>query len=113
MEGLFQYCLRLADSSLIAGQRLAEWCGHGPILEEDIAMTNLSLDLIGQAREFLTYAGAIEGKGRTEDDLAYLRDTMEYRNVLLVEQPNGDFAVTMMKQFFFSAYLFLLYKELS
>jgi ring-1,2-phenylacetyl-CoA epoxidase subunit PaaC len=110
---LFEYCLRLGDSSLIAGQRLAEWCGHGPILEEDIAMTNMSLDLIGQARTFLTYAGEIEGKERTEDDLAYLRDTMEFRNVLLVEQPNGDFAVTMMKQFFFSAYLFLLYKELS
>jgi ring-1,2-phenylacetyl-CoA epoxidase subunit PaaC len=117
MEGinksLFEYCLRLGDSSLIAGQRLAEWCGHGPILEEDIAMTNMSLDLIGQARTFLTYAGQIEGKGRTEDDIAYLRDAMEYRNVLLVEQPNGDFAVTMMKQFFFSAYLYLLYKELS
>jgi ring-1,2-phenylacetyl-CoA epoxidase subunit PaaC len=112
-KALFEYCLRLGDSSLIAGQRLAEWCGHGPILEEDIAMTNMSLDLIGQARTFLTYAGEIEGKGRTEDDLAYLRDTMEFRNVLLVEQPNGDFAVTMMKQFFFSAILFLLYKDLS
>ena len=111
-KALFEYCLRLGDSSLIAGQRLAEWCGHGPILEEDIAMTNISLDLIGESRAFYSYAGELEGKGRTEDDLAYLRDTMEYRNVLLVEQPNGDFAVTMMKQLFFSGYLYLLYKEL-
>ena len=111
-KALFEYCLRLGDSSLIAGQRLAEWCGHGPILEEDIAMTNISLDLIGESRAFYSYAGELEGKGRTEDDLAYLRDAMEYRNVLLVEQPNGDFAVTMMKQLFFSGYLYLLYKEL-
>ena len=109
---LFEYCLRLGDGSLIAGQRLAEWCGHGPILEEDIAMTNICLDLIGQSRAFLTYAGEIEGKNRDEDSLAYLRDSMEYRNVLLVEQPNGDFAVTTMKQFFFSAYLYLFYKDL-
>jgi len=111
-NALFEYCLRLGDSSLIAGQRLAEWCGHGPILEEDIAMTNISLDLIGESRAFYTYAGELEGKGRNEDDIAYLRDAMEYRNVLLVEQPNGDFAVTMMKQLFFSTYLYLLYKEL-
>jgi ring-1,2-phenylacetyl-CoA epoxidase subunit PaaC len=111
-KALFEYCLRLGDCSLIAGQRLAEWCGHGPILEEDIAMTNISLDLIGEARGFYNYASVIEGKGRTEDDFAYLRDTMEFRNLLLVEQPNVDFAVTMMKQFFFSAYLYFLYKEL-
>ncbi len=111
-KALFEYCLRLGDSSLIAGQRMAEWCGHGPILEEDIAMTNISLDLIGQSRSYYTYAAEIEGKGRTEDHIAYLRDAMEYRNVLLVEQPNGDFAVSMMKLFLFSSYLYLLYTEL-
>lgn len=111
-DALFQYCLRLGDSSVVLGQRLAECCGHGPILEEDIAMTNISLDLFGQARIILAYAGTAEGKGRTEDELAYLRDERDYYNVLLVEQPNGDFACTMVRQFLFSAYQYFLYEEL-
>jgi ring-1,2-phenylacetyl-CoA epoxidase subunit PaaC len=111
-NNLFEYCLRLGDSSLILSQRLGEWCGHGPILEEDIALTNICLDLLGQARAFLTYAGQVEGKNRTEDDLAYMRDEYEFRNALLVEQPNGDFAQTILKQFFFSAYQYFLYDAL-
>ncbi len=110
---LFEYTLRLGDSPLILGQRLGEWCGHGPILEEDIALTNISLDLIGQARAFLTYAGELEGKGRTEDDLAYLRDEREFRNLLLTELPNGDFAQTLLRQFFVSAFHYYFYTELS
>lgn len=112
-EALFEYCLRIGDTSLILGQRLSEWCGHAPILEEDIALSNISLDLIGQARIILSHAGSIEGKGRTEDDLAYLRDSRQYRNLLIVEQPNIDFAVTIARQYFVSVYNFLLYKELS
>jgi ring-1,2-phenylacetyl-CoA epoxidase subunit PaaC len=103
-EALFEYCLRIGDTGVVLGQRLGEWCGHGPVLEEDIAMTNIALDLIGQARGFLTYAGEVEGKGRSEDDLAYLRSDREYRNLLLAEQPNGDFAVTMLRQFLISAF---------
>src|ERR1041384_5928184 len=103
-NNLFEYCLRLGDSNLILAQRLGEWCGHGPILEEDIALTNICLDLLGQSRAFLTYAGQVEGKNRSEDDLAYLREALEFRNVLLTEQPNGDFAQTILKQFFYSAY---------
>jgi ring-1,2-phenylacetyl-CoA epoxidase subunit PaaC len=101
---LFRYTLRLADNALVLGHRLSEWVGHAPVLEEDLALGNLGLDLIGQARSLYTYAGEIEGKGRDEDALAYLRDTPDYRNVLLVEQPNGDFAATMMRQLFYSAY---------
>ncbi len=112
MNALFEYTLRLGDDSLILGHRLSEWCGHGPILEEDIAMTNLSLDLIGQATSLLKYAGEVEGKGRTEDDLAYLRFDREYKNLLLVEQPNGDFGMTMMRQFLFDAYRKLLFERL-
>lgn len=112
-DQLFQYCLRLGDSSLVIGHRLSEWCGHGPILEEDIAMTNISLDLIGQARIMLTYAGQVEGKGRSEDDLAYLRDAMDFRNLMLTEQTNGDFAKTMMRQFFFSTFCYYLYQQLT
>jgi ring-1,2-phenylacetyl-CoA epoxidase subunit PaaC len=110
--GLFEYCLRLGDSSLILGHRLSEWCGHGPILEEDIALANMSLDLLGQARMILTYAGTVEGKGRGEDVLAYLRDERDYRNLLITEQPNGDFGQTILRQFLFSAYTFFLYTEL-
>lgn len=112
-EAFFQYSLRIGDNSLILGQRLSEWCGHGPVLEEDIAMSNMSLDLIGQARGFLTYAGNIEGKGRTEDDLAFHRAEREFVNCNLVEQPNGDFAVTTMRSFLYSVYAWLLYRELS
>lgn len=109
---LFEYVLRLADDSLILGQRLGEWCGHGPILEEDIALTNISLDLIGQAISLYDFAAEIEGKGRNHDQLAYLRFENEYKNVLLVEQPNGDFAMTMLRQFFFDAFRLPLYEAL-
>jgi ring-1,2-phenylacetyl-CoA epoxidase subunit PaaC len=107
-QPLFDYLLWLGDTTLVAGHRLSEWCGHGPILEEDIAMTNIALDLLGQARMYLTYAGEIEGKGHSEDDLAYLRDVMAYKNALLTEQPNGDFAFTIVKQFLFSAFCYHL-----
>jgi len=108
-NNLYTYCLRLGDTSLILGQRLGDWCGHGPVLEEDIAMTNIALDLIGQARALYAYAAGIEGKGRTEDDLAYLRSERQYFNVLLAEQPNGDFAMTMMRQFLLSTYQYYFY----
>jgi ring-1,2-phenylacetyl-CoA epoxidase subunit PaaC len=111
-EALFEYCLRLGDTALILGQRISEWCGHGPILEEDIALSNIALDQIGQARLLLNYAGEVEGKGRTEDTLAYHRDARQFRNLLIVEQPNGDFAVTIARQFLVSSYLFHLYSEL-
>jgi ring-1,2-phenylacetyl-CoA epoxidase subunit PaaC len=101
---LFCYTLRLADNALVLGHRLSEWCGHAPVLEEDLALANMALDLIGQARSFYSYAGAVEGRGRDEDALAYLRDAREYRNVLLVEQPNGDFALTIVRQLFFAAF---------
>lgn len=101
---LFTYCLRLADSALVLGHRLSEWTAYAPTLEEDIAIANLALDLIGQARLFYDYAGKIEGQGRDEDALAYLRDDRDYMNLLLVEQPNGDFAVTMMRQFLYAAF---------
>lgn len=104
MNSLVEYILRIGDDSLILGQRLAEWCGHGPVLEEDIAMTNIALDLIGQTTSLLKYAGEVEGEGRNEDDLAFLRYENQYKNALLVEQPNGDFAVTMLRQFFFDAF---------
>lgn len=111
-KALFEYLLRLGDDSLILGHRLSEWCGHGPILEEDIALTNLSLDLIGQATSILEYAGKVEGKGRSEDDLAFLRFDKDYRNLLLVERPNGDFGVTIMRQFLFDAYRKPLFERL-
>ena len=111
-EALYNYVLRLGDDSLILGQRLGEWCGHGPILEEDIAMTNISLDLIGQAMSLLDYAGEIDGQGKDHDALAFLRFENEYRTILLVEQPNGDFANTMMRQFLFDAFRKPLYEKL-
>ena len=103
-EALFHYILRLGDDSLVLGQRLSEWCGHGPILEEDIAITNISLDLIGQATNLLNYGGIVENKGRDGDKLAFLRHEKEYCNLLLVEQLNGDFGDTMLRQFLFDAY---------
>ena len=103
-EALFNFLLRLGDDRLILGHRLSEWCGHGPVLEEDIALTNIALDEIGQASAFLHLAGEVEGEHRTEDDLAYLREATHFKNVQLVEQPNGDFAATMTRQFFFDAY---------
>jgi len=132
---LIDFTLHLADNALILGHRNSEWCGHGPVLEQDIAITNISLDLIGQARNFYQYAarlinespktkdsktpaslraerskeGAVEA---SEDTLAYLRDVREFKNCLLVEQPNGDWAQTILKQFFFSAYQYYLYQHL-
>lgn len=111
-DALFEYCLRIGDNSLVLGHRVSEWCGHGPILEEDIALTNIALDLVGQSRTLLTYAGAVEGKGRTEDDLAYLRQVVDYRNCLLAEQENGDFARTIVRQFLFDSYNTLFLEEL-
>ena len=111
-DALFEYCLRIGDNSLVLGHRVSEWCGHGPILEEDIALTNIALDLVGQSRTLLTYAGDIEGKGRTEDDLAYLRQVVDYRNCLLAEQENGDFARTIVRQFLFDSYNTLFLEEL-
>ena len=129
-NNLVQYTLHLADNSLILGQRNSEWCGHGPVLEQDIAITNISLDLIGQARNFYQYAaqlindfktletskvspvgGDLEG-ATTEDSLAYLRKEREFKNCLLVEQPNGDWAQTILRQFFFSQYQYLLLEKL-
>jgi len=109
----FEYLLRLGDDRLILGHRLAEWCGHGPILEEDIALGNIALDLIGQAEAFLTLAGKIEGKNRTADRLAYFRDASEFRNLQLVEQPRGDFGVTIIRQLFFDAHAVLLSEALT
>jgi ring-1,2-phenylacetyl-CoA epoxidase subunit PaaC len=103
-QPLFTYTLRLADNALVLGHRLSEWTGRGPTLEEDIALANLGLDLIGQARILYDYAGKVEAKGRDENALAYLRDDRDYRNVLLVEQPNGDFAATMMRQLIYAAF---------
>ncbi len=106
------YLLHLADNALILGHRLSEWCGHGPALEIDMAMTNISLDLIGQSRNLYQYAAALDGQGKTEDDLAYLRDVPEFRNVLLVEQPNGDFANTIARHFLYDSYNFYLQQKL-
>jgi ring-1,2-phenylacetyl-CoA epoxidase subunit PaaC len=105
---LFEYLLRLGDNCLILSQRLSDWCGHGPVLEEDIALTNIALDLLGHARFWLSYAGEVEGAGRDEDKLAFLRDAGEFRNVLLVEQPNGDYAMTTARQFYFDTWHFHL-----
>lgn len=128
-ESHIQYTLHLADNSLILGQRNSEWCGHGPVLEQDIAITNISLDLIGQARNFYQYAatfinnqrdvkgsplsggGDLEGTA-TEDSLAYLRKEREFRNCLLVEQPNNNWGQTILRQFFFSQYQYLLFEQL-
>lgn len=106
------YTLHLADNTLILSQRNSEWCGHGPILEQDIAITNISLDLIGQARSLYQYAAQLKADGSTEDSLAYLRTEREFKNCLLVEQPNGDWAQTMLRQFLFSSYQFSLYTYL-
>lgn len=109
---LFAYCLQLADTSFILGHRLSEWCGHGPVLEQDLAMTNIALDLIGETRNLYQYAAQLEGKGHSEDELAYLREAVEYKNPLLVEQPNGDFADTVLRQFFFDTYHFYFLQAL-
>jgi ring-1,2-phenylacetyl-CoA epoxidase subunit PaaC len=104
MNPVFDYTLRLADTSLILGHRLSEWIGHAPLLEEELALGNIALDLIGQARALYAYAGTVEAMGRDEDALAYRRDAGEFRNILLVEQPNGDFAHTIVRQFLYSAF---------
>jgi ring-1,2-phenylacetyl-CoA epoxidase subunit PaaC len=109
---MYQYLLRLADSSLTLGQRLAEWCGHGPYLEEDIAMTNVSLDLIGHANLFYQLAAQLSGDGATADDLAFLRDAHEYRNPIITELPKGDFAYTTLKQYFMDVFNLHLYQAL-
>jgi ring-1,2-phenylacetyl-CoA epoxidase subunit PaaC len=111
-ENLYNYILGIADNSLILGQRLGELCGHGPSLETDIACTNISLDLFGQVRSYFQYAAKIAGDGRTEDDIAMLRKEREYKNVLLVEQPNTNFAYTLGKQFLFDVYHLAFLAEL-
>ena len=108
-----RYVLRLADTSLVLGQRLGEWVGHAPALEEDLGLANLALDLIGQARLLLSYAGELEGRGRDEDVLAYLRDAPEFLNVTLAEQPNGDFADTIVRQWLIDAWQLEIYSGLS
>lgn len=101
---LVRYALARADDALILGHRLSEWCGHAPMMEEDMALANIGLDLIGQARALYTYAAEVEAAGNDEDRYAYLRDVRQYRNLLLVEQPNGDFARTILRQFLYSAF---------
>ncbi|MDF1598403.1 phenylacetate-CoA oxygenase subunit PaaC [Mesorhizobium sp. YIM 152430] len=112
-DALLAFVVRLADDHLILGHRLSEWCGHAPMLEEDLAMPNMALDLIGQARALYQYAAEIEGKGRTEDDFAYLRREREYTNCLMVERPNGDFAHTMLRQLYFAAFMEPLWRAMA
>ncbi len=110
---LFEYTLGLADDALVSAQRMGWWISRAPELEEDVAMANIGLDQVGQARSLLTYAGELEGEGRTEDDLAYLRDDREFRNVKLVERPMTDFGVAMARLLMFSTYQLHLYRALS
>lgn len=111
-QALFEYLLRLGDNCLILSQRLSEWCAHGPVLEEDIALTNVALDLLGHARFWLTYAAEVENADRDEDKLACLRDAGEFRNALLVEQPNADYAQTTARQFYFDTWHYFLLRDL-
>jgi ring-1,2-phenylacetyl-CoA epoxidase subunit PaaC len=110
---LAKYALGLGDDCLVLSHRLSEWAAHGPEFEEDVALANLALDLLGQARSLLTYAGEVEGQGRDEDDLAYWRDDRQFRNLLLVEQPNVDFAVTIARHLLFASYQLPLYQRLA
>jgi len=112
-QALFRYVLRLGDLSLILGQRLGEWVGHSPALEEDLGLANVALDLIGQARLLLTYAGEVEGRGRGEDDIAFLREHGEYLNAILAEQPNGDFGQTIVRQVLIDAFQLELYQRMT
>jgi len=112
-EALFKYVLRLADNALVLGHRLSEWSSYAPILEEDLALTNIALDLLGRAQALYKYAAEVEGAGRTEDDLVYKRAERQFLNILLVEQPNGDFAMTIARQIFNSAYELFFLEELS
>jgi ring-1,2-phenylacetyl-CoA epoxidase subunit PaaC len=109
---LVLYVLRRADDALILGHRLSEWCGYAPMMEEDMALANMGLDLLGQARELYSYAAAVEGRDNDEDKFAYLRDVRQYRNLLLLEQPNGDFARTMVRQFFYAAFADLYWRAM-
>jgi ring-1,2-phenylacetyl-CoA epoxidase subunit PaaC len=111
-DARYTYVLRLADTSLVLAQRLGEWVGHGPALEEDLGLANISLDLLGQARFLLTYAGELEGRGRSEDDLAFTRDQSDFVNLALVEQPNGDFGYTIVRQVLIDAFQLELYEAL-
>ncbi len=111
-EALIHYIIRLGDNALILGQRLGEWCGHAHQLESDIALTNVALDQIGQCRLLLSEAGRLEGKNRGENELAFFRGEKDFRNVLLVEQPNENFAQTILRQYLFDVYQFHLYSEL-
>lgn len=104
MDPLFEFLCRMGDNTLVLGHRVSEWCGHAPVLEEDIALANTALDLIGQTQMWLGLAAEVEGEGRSADDLAMLRDAWDFRNVLLAEQPNGDFGQTMMRQFLFDSW---------
>lgn len=112
MHALATHALRLGDDALILGQRLSEWCGHAPALEIDLSLANIALDCVGQATHFLALAGALEGQGRDADRLAFHRDVMDFTNCLLVEQPNGDFAQTIARQFFFAHYQHLLFERM-
>jgi ring-1,2-phenylacetyl-CoA epoxidase subunit PaaC len=112
-QNLFRYTLRLGDLSLVLGQRLGEWVGHSPALEEDLGLANVALDLIGQARLLLTYAGEIEGRGRGEDEIAFLREHGEYLNPILVEQPNGDFGRTIVRQVLVDAFQLELFERMT
>ena len=109
---LINYTLHLADTTLILSQRNSEWCGHGPILEQDIAITNISLDLLGQSRNFYQYAASLIGGDTTEDSLAYLRKEREFKNLLLVEQSNGDWGQTILRQYLYSQFQYLLFEKL-
>ena len=111
-NNLYNYIIEIADNSLILGQRLGELCGHGPSLETDIACTNISLDMLGQARNYYQYAAKIKGENYTEDDIAFLRKENEYLNVLLVEQPNTDFAYIIVRQFLFDVFHLLFLNKL-
>jgi ring-1,2-phenylacetyl-CoA epoxidase subunit PaaC len=112
-EALFKYTLRLGDTSLILAQRLSEWTGHGPFLEEDLALTNIALDIFGRAKSLLEYAAKVEGKGRNEDQLAFFRSDREFYNTLITEQPNGDYAKTTLRQAFIDCFDLAFYTELS
>ena len=113
MSAYFEFLLRMGDNTLILGHRVSEWCGHAPVIEEDIALANTALDLIGQTQMWLGLAAEVEGKGRTADDLAMLRDAWDFRNVLMVEKPNGDFGQTLMRQFLFDAFHLEMLKGLT
>jgi ring-1,2-phenylacetyl-CoA epoxidase subunit PaaC len=112
-QALFRHVLRLGDLSLVLGQRLGEWVGHSPALEEDLGLANIALDLIGQARLLLTYAGEVEGRGRGEDEIAFLREHGDYLNAVLAEQPNGDFGQTMVRQVLIDAFQLEMYERMT